>query len=141
MSRIAWVFYDPVTDDTYRMPVNPNNEQSSRSVQKSQKFAVAAGRYDDPSATPSSYNNVTLIYEGPDEISRFNFSGVIYTQIEYINLFSWAEKPNMIHITDDLDRTFEVYVVSFSTERRRSKKFPWKHNYTMEAVIKEVIEA
>jgi hypothetical protein len=140
MSRIAWTFYDPNLDVTYSLPINPNNEQSSRSVQKSQGFAVAAGRYDDPSATPSSYNNVTLIYEGPDEINRFSFSGTLYDQTQYNNFVYWSEKTNMIHITDDLDRTFEVYIVSFSTERRRSRKFPWKHNYTMETIVKGVIE-
>jgi hypothetical protein len=100
---------------------------------------VAAGNYSVPGATPGSYNNVTLIYEGPDEINRFNFSGIIYTELEYINLFSWANRTNIIELTDDIGRIFEVYVVSFSTERIRSRKFPWKHSYNMETMVKDVV--
>jgi hypothetical protein len=135
--RTAWIFYDPVEDEEYSMPVNPNVDSSSLGVQKSNSYAVTAGSYySDTAENPGSYYNVTLIYERNDDVKKFNFSGNIYSATEYYQLLYWANKRNYFQITDDLDRTFDVYITGFNIERLRSRRFPWKHSYNLEASVR-----
>ena len=135
--RTAWKFYDPVEDEEYFMPVNPNTDSSSVGVQKTTSYVSSAGSYySDTAENPGSYYNVNLIYERADEIKKFNFSGIIYNSVEYYYLLYWANKKNFFELTDDINRTFEIYVTSFTIERLRSAKFPWKHRYNMETVVR-----
>lgn len=135
--RTAWRLYDPVEDEAYLMPVNPNVDSSSLGVQKSSGYSVTAGGYySDTAENPGSYYNVTLMYERNDDVKKFNFSGNIYNATEYYQLLYWANKKNYFQITDDIDRTFDVYVTGFSIERLRSRRFPWKHSYTLEASVR-----
>lgn len=135
--RTAWKFYDPVEDEEYLMPVNPNVDSSSVGVQKNIGYSVRAADYfSDIAENPGSYYNVNLIYERNDQVKNFNFSGIIYNVVEYYQLLYWANKPNYIQITDDIDRTFDIYITDFSIERMRSKKFPWKHSYKLEASVR-----
>jgi hypothetical protein len=135
--RIPWRLYDPAEDEEYLMPVNPNSDTSSVGVQKSTGYSTLVGSYfSDTAENPGSYYNVNIVYERPDEIKKFNFSGIIYNSNEYYQLLYWANKQNFFELTDDIDRTFEIYITSFKIERLRSRRFPWKHKYDMEASVR-----
>jgi hypothetical protein len=134
---MRWRFYDPVQDEEYLMPVNPNADSSSIGVQKTIGYAISAGSYySDSAQNPGSYYGVELIYERPDEVKKFNFSGIIYNSSEYYQLLYWANKGNFFQLTDDIDRTFEIYVTSFTIQRLKSRKFPWKHSYSIETSVR-----
>lgn len=125
MARTAFVFYDPVTTDSYSLPINPNAGGSpSRSKNLSFESTSAPG-------------GRALIFEGQDSIPQMNYSGVILSEELYNKLFEWYEKRNIIQVTDDLGRTFDVYIKSFSPDRVRSVSHEWRHTYSMELVVLE----
>lgn len=123
MARIAWVFHDPVTLDSYSLPVNPNSGASP-------EFAKNASR-----KTTTGPGGATLIFEGADEPQSFNFSGTILTQEQYEAFVEWWDKRRIIQITDDLGRDWNVYFQSFRPTRKISTNFPWRHEYSVEAVV------
>jgi len=137
--KVAWQFYDPIGDESYSFPVNPNADTSNIGVNKNITYSVASAAYSgDNGATPADipYTNVSVILDSVDEVKSFNFSGILYSAEEYFWLMYWSTRNNYVELTDDIGRTFEVYVTSFKTERVRSRKFPWKHSYSMETVVR-----
>jgi hypothetical protein len=136
MSRIAWIFYDPVLDESYSLPVNPNSDNSSIGISKNIPYSVSSASY---KSSNTNYQNVSVILDTVDEVKRFIFSGLIYSETEFNNFLYWANKQNYIEITDDLSRTFQVYIKSFKLERVRSARFPWKHKYSMETVVRGIL--
>ena len=117
MPRTAWTFYDPVDDETYNWEINPN-EGGYPARNKNILFEATAAP-----------NGHTVAQEGRDTQETFSFSGVILT------LNTWFEKRNQILLTDDLGREFWIYIKSFNPTRQRSAKYPWRHNYTIDAII------
>lgn len=123
--RTPWVFYDPVTLDSYALPVNPNSGASP-------EFAKNVSR-----KTTTGPGGSTLIFEGADESKSFNFSGTILTQEQYESFVEWWDKRRIIQIIDDLGRTWNVYFQSFRPTRKISVNYPWRHEYSAEAVMVE----
>ncbi|NBR22234.1 MAG: hypothetical protein EBU08_00285 [Micrococcales bacterium] len=121
--RIAWKFYDPVEDEEYEWEINPKDggypNRSKALVYES-------------TAAP---NGQTLAYEGREAPASMSFSGVILTEQHFDTLTSWYLKRNQIKLTDDLGREFWIYIKSFNPTRVRSAKYPWRHNYTIEAIV------
>lgn len=123
MARVAWVFTDLVTNETYNLPVNPN-EGGSPSYRKSITYQNTAAP-----------DGKVLMFEGRDDPKQSSFSGVLLTEGQYNAFVEWFEKRHQIQITDDLGRTFTCYITSFDPKRRRSALHPWKHDYTCEYTI------
>lgn len=123
MARIAWTFYDPAEDETYSWEINPN-EGGYPSRTKNVLFEATAAP-----------NGQTVAQEGRDTPETFSFSGVILTESQFNTLNTWYEKRNQILLTDDLGREFWIYIKTFSPTRQRSAKYPWRHDYSIEAII------
>ena len=121
--RVAWEFYDPVADETYRWEINPN-EGGFPQRTKNISYQSTSG--------PSGQ---TIAFEGRQSPLTFQFSGTILTQNHFETLNSWYEKGNQIRLTDDLGRVFWIYIKTFQPQRQRSAHTPWKHTYTIEALL------
>lgn len=123
MARIAWEFYDPVEDETYYLEINPN-EGGYPSRSKNIIY--------ESTAAP---NGQTLAYEGRETPAAISFSGTILTESHFNALNNWYLKSNQIRLTDDLGRIFWIYIKSFNPQRVRSVSYPWRHTYTIEAIV------
>jgi len=123
MARVAWEFTDLVTNDTYSLPVNPN-DGGSPSFRKNISYQVTAAP-----------DGKVLMFEGRDEPMQSQFSGVILTEEQYEAFVEWYSKRHQIKIKDDLGREFVCYITSFDPKRKRSALHPWKHDYTCEYTI------
>ncbi len=123
MARVAWVFYDPFEDESYSWEVNPNDADSP-SYMKNVFYSS--------SAAP---DGKIIMMEGKDEPSRVSFSGVTLTEAQYDEMIRWFNKRNQLELTDDLGRTMSIYITSFAPKRVRSTNYPWRHTYSVEAVV------
>jgi hypothetical protein len=127
MARTPWGFLDPVTLDTYYMPVNPNEDLGSHSVRRNTLYTaqVALRR------TITNEDRVdTLMYQQGFVQETFSYSGNVYNLQDFNDLTEWCGKDYPILMTDDLGRTFSVYITSLQTSRKRSRHFRYKHGYT-----------
>lgn len=123
MARIPWTFYDPVVDETYSLPVNPNEGGEADLTKNVIRKATTApgGR--------------TIIMEGNRDPATFSFSGTILSEAQFEAFNEWFEKSRIILITDDLGREWQVYLTQFRSRRRISHQYPWRHEYDAEAVV------
>jgi hypothetical protein len=123
MPRVAWEFYDPVGNETYNWEINPNDGgYPSRSKNISYEATAAP-------------NGQTLAFEGRESPASLSFSGTILTESQFNTLNDWYLKRNQIRLTDDLGREFWIYIKSFNPTRVRSINYPWRHNYSIEAIV------
>lgn len=127
MARIPWRWEDLVEGTVQFMALNPNegaSPQYRKALSKSTSTAPGAdGR--------------PIIFEGADEVSSFNFKGAILFQAHYEFLLNAWRKRHPVRLTDDLGRSFVIYMESFEPERILSRTYPWRHKYTASAVIVE----
>lgn len=121
MARIPWVFEDPTEGTVENMQINPNAGASPAFQKNLTKKTTTLGR--------------PLVQEGQDSVKQFDFSGVILTQSQYEFLYNAWDKRHPVRLTDDLDRTFTIYLESFTPTRQLSRTYPWKHEYQATSVI------
>jgi hypothetical protein len=126
-ARIGWRWEDPVEGTVVIMPINPNAGASPKFQKSLSKKTTTA---------PGSLGQA-LIFEGADEPSQFDFSGVLLTEQHYNFILNAWRKRHPVRLTDDLGRTFTIYLESFTPERQRNNTYPWKHTYQATAVIVE----
>jgi hypothetical protein len=127
MARIPWRWEDPVEGTVAMMPINPNAGASPKySKSLTKKTTTAPGTLASP-----------LIFEGADAATQFDFSGAILTEDHYQFLLKAWQKRHPVRVTDDLGRTFTIYIESFSPERKLSRTHPWRHSYQATAVVVE----
>lgn len=126
--RIAWRWEDPTEGTVEFMSINPNEGASPSYAKNLTKETTTA---------PGGERN-TLIYEGADQASEFQFTGVILTEEQYEFLRLAWEKRHLVLLTDDLGRIFTLYLESFTPKRVRSNTYPWRHTYDASAVIVKV---
>lgn len=123
MIVVRWTFYDPTVPQTYTFEINPNTGGTpSYAKTLSTSSTVAPG-------------GKTLIFEGADQVPKFEFSGTILTEAHFNAFVEWWDKRRQIRITDDLGREFWVYIESFTPTRVRAVHHPWKHTYNVVAQI------
>lgn len=121
MARIPWVFEDLVDNTVEFMALNPNEGASPTFLKTLNKVQTTTGR--------------TLIQEGQDQPQAFRFSGAILTEAHYMFLLRAWEKRHLVRLTDDLGRTFTIYMETFEPSRIRSATYPWRHTYQASAMI------
>jgi hypothetical protein len=125
MARIAWKFEDLTLATTEYMSINPN-EGASPTFRKSLEKRTT---------TAPDGGAAVVIFEGADEPTQFDFSGVILTQAQYTFLQTAWAKRHLLRLTDDLGRIFTLYIESFSPKRKLSRTYPWRHEYEMTTVV------
>jgi hypothetical protein len=125
MPLVRWKFEDTETADEYTFEVNPS-EGGSKQYDKRMTFQ-----------TTTASDGKTLVFEGQPEIKTLSFSGTILTQAQYDQMIFWFQKKNPILITDDLGRETLIYIKTFRPERQRAIHYPWKHSYSVEAIVLE----
>ena len=127
MARIAWRWEDLSDGSVVYMPINPN-EGASPNYEKNLTTTTT---------TAPGNTGAVLIFEGADTPSEFSFSGVLLTQAHYEFIYNLWTKRHLLRLTDDLGRTFVVYLKTFAPARKLSYTYPWKHTYQASAVIVE----
>lgn len=123
MALVRWKLFDPVESVTFTFQLNP---QSGGSPSFKKRI-----NYQNTSAP----GGLTLIYEGQDEVREIEWEGVILEQAHYEALYLWWDRRRQLLLTDDMGREFWVYLQTFEPKRVRSALHPWKHTYSMKAVI------
>ena len=118
-----WHFFDPVLATDYELHINPRD-------------------LDGPSYDKTiTYQNTTapggktLVFEGQDATQTIGGSGAILLQAHYEVWVLWFQKRRQIRLTDDLGRVMWIYVTAFKPTRKRSREYPWRHEFTFQATI------
>lgn len=125
MARIPWRWEDVIDGTVQFMPINPNDGASPKYQKNLTKNTTTA---------PGSTGTV-IISEGADTPPQFDFSGDIVTQEHYDFIYNAWAKRHPVRLTDDLGRTFVIYMESFSPSRKLSRTYPWRHSYDATAVV------
>lgn len=123
MAVVRWEFYDPDNNNTYVMHINPR-DGGSPNMEKTVAYT-----------STSAPDGKAIIYEGQDKPLTLEWEGVILVQAHYNALENWYRKRRQIRLTDHLGRVFWIYIQSFKPTHRRSNQYPWKHDYTMSAMV------
>jgi len=118
-----WRLYDPVLDIEYTLAINPL-DLDGPSYDKTITYE-----------NTSAPDGQTVIFEGQDAPQKIGGSGTILEQAHYDAWVLWFEKRRQIRLTDDLGRVLWIYITSFKPKRKRSREFPWRHEFTFEATI------
>ncbi len=121
--RIPWQFTDPTDSSFYVWEINPNDDGSLQ-YEKTVSYK-----------NTSAPDGKTIAFEGRDAPLSTSFSGVILTESQYDAMVTWFNKRHQIQIEDDLGRVFYIYITKFSPKRKRSRSYPWRHEYTCEYFI------
>ncbi len=117
-----WIFFDPTDSSTDEFELNPTDQ----SLPKNRTIATKSRRFTGAK---------TVIVTNSQGIEEFSFDGTILTETMY-NLFTlWFNKGHPIEITDDLGRTFSVYITKFTPRRELRKSVPWFHTYTVTGIL------
>ena len=123
MPVVRWTLYDPIDLVTYTFAKNPTSGGSPQGKKRInyQNTSAPGGR--------------TLIYEGQDEVMQIPWEGTLLTEAEYNALWTWWDKRRQLRLTDDLGRQFWIYIQSFEPRRVLAATAPWKHTYSIQAVV------
>lgn len=116
-----WQFYDPIATQTYTFEISPDSATMGGFKRNLNIVATSAP------------NGAAVKFEGRKNPEHIRFSGTLLTQEQYDALNLWAEKHYQIRITDDLNRQFWVYMISFSPSRQLSLS-RWRHSWSAEGI-------
>lgn len=117
---LRWQFYDPVLNETYTVPLNPNKMTSPWAERKFVYRTTTAGR-----------GGANVIYEARADLAQWQFSGSVFDQAHHDSLLEWSNKANTCFITDHYGRVFKVLFVKFDPTPKPTYGKPWRHDYTM----------
>lgn len=76
-----------------------------------------------------------IAWEGAQGPVDWQWSGDLFSQEMYEKLTLWTAKGNRVFLTDHLQRRWIVYLTSFDPVPKRSVRYPWRHTYTMKAIV------
>ena len=123
---VRWQFTDVRTGASYTMEINPN---SGGTVGFSK--AVATDNPIGPGRRP-------ILSEGRIQPGPMEFSGVILTQAQLENMETWALKRTLIQIEDDLGRTYQGVLSSWTPTRDRRAFNYWYHTYSATLTVSAI---
>lgn len=126
MPSWRWTITDPGTGITETFLMNPD-AGGSPSRKRTFTYQATAG-----------VGGTTLVFEGRPEVQTLEFSGTLLTEAQYEFLDGCLDKANQVLLVDDLGRSFWVVFSEFSPTRVRAAHSPWKHTYTLRAIIVDV---
>lgn len=115
-----WVFFSPVTNETWTVPINPNK------MDKIGPTKVVSYM------TTTAINGQVLSFEGAPVPTDWTFSGAILYEDHYRGLEHWTyEVPGRIQITDHFLRVHLVQLLDFDATPGQRASHPWYHTYTV----------
>lgn len=118
MALVRWTFTDVRDAVVYTFEVNPNEGGTpSISKQLATNMPLGPGRR-------------SVFSEGRLSVTDMQFGGVILTQTQLEAMEQWFLKRTLIQIDDDLGRTYQGALNSFSASRVRRAFNPWYHTYS-----------
>ena len=121
----AWSLYDPALDETWVMPINPDQMTTPH---KRRDFRYAYG-------IRKNVDRIRSVVEKPAPV-MWEWGGVIRSEAHHEEYVRWARKPGEVHVSDHLGRTFEVFIESLDLqERQPALTVPWRFRYTVRAMI------
>lgn len=123
MTVVRWTIYDPISNTTTAFEVNPS-EGGTPSYKKTINYK-----------STSAPNGKVVVFEGRDEPLTIKFTGTILYQTQYTQFLTWYNNRHQVQVTDDLGRQFWIYFTSFDATRKRAIHHPWRHDYTVEAIV------
>lgn len=124
MAVNKWLFQDLVTLDEYQFEINPNDGAApSRQKRTTQSSSSAPGALGKP-----------LLFEGRDDLDRFDFSGTLLTQAQFDALNEWYDKRYLVRVTDDFLIERNIYIEGVSFKRLRKHNHPWAHTFDVKAL-------
>lgn len=128
---VRWTFTDTTTDEKVVLPINPNEASPPSSART---FQWAWG-------SRQGLNRVRGISR-PTPPTEWTFGGVIRTKEHYDLLLEWSKRDSIVHVTDHLERTFEIMIKGFEpTERLPTGSTPWRATYTMTCLLLKEVTA
>jgi len=116
---VRWILTDPTDASTFEFPINPS-DGGSPDYRKNITYTNTAGA-----------GGKVLAFEGRDAVKQMTVTGTILEQQHYEDMITWFNKRYQLTLTDDLGRSFEIYITGFTPRRRRSAIYPYKHEYTL----------
>lgn len=119
---LRWTFSEVGGSDTFTFPINPKEGGSPKYEKNINQQATAAG-------------NRVLLFEGADSVPVMEFSGIALSQSHVEALLLWFRKRRLVYITDDLSRTYTVYITGLVRTRVRAAFRPYKHDYSVTALV------
>lgn len=120
---VRWVFTDTDTAETATVELNPN-KMDTPTTPRSLTWGF------------SSDGVLRGVDLGNDSPAEWSFSGAILTKSHYDLLLSWAQRDEILHVTDHLARTFEVLIRQFDpVERLPNATRPWRADYAMTCLL------
>lgn len=126
MPAWRWTLYDPATDTTRTFLVNPN-AGGTPAYKKNLTFVATAAP-----------QGQTLAFQGRADPQYHDVSGTLLTEAEFNFFVAAYNTQNQMLLTDDLGRQFWVVVTEFTPVRVRAATAPWKHTYSLKALIVNV---
>lgn len=120
---VRWVFNDPYASASYTFEINPN-EGGTPTLEKTFSSIRTA------SPVPKR-----LVFEGRPKPKQMAFSGVVREQDQYQALLTWRNKRRQVQVTDDLGRTYWIYITNLEFSPGGREPAPWRHEYTVEAIV------
>lgn len=123
MAVVKWVFEDLSDASTYTFEINAS-EGGTPTYRKNLHVvsAIAPG-------------GRTIVSEGADSVETQRFSGTILNEEQYNAMLEWFNKRHQIQFTDDLYRTWVIYITGFTATREHRQSHPWYHKYTVDYII------
>lgn len=96
--------------------------------------------------TPFAPKNVTidgttaidgqvLLTEGLRKPHEWKFTGTIRTLEFYTALQTWFYRRERLYLDDHYRRRWLIYLTQFDTTPKRSVGVPWRHDYSMTALV------
>lgn len=123
---VRWQLIDPMTDESYVMPINPDS--MGPLSKKARTLTHGRGPY-----------GVTSLQQTPKELS-FDWGGAIRSQAHYDALLAWASKSNAVIVTDHVGRQFRIFITDFQpTDRTPIPRAPKRWRYTMKSKLLEAL--
>lgn len=120
-----WRLYDPVANETWEMPINPDSSQPLAS--QGRQFAFARGGVAGDTRT-RSFATTTL--------RDWSWGGAIRSRAHHDELLRWKQKTNPVELTDHLGRQMLIYITKFDpTDKRASAGSKWRMRYTMSVKV------
>lgn len=119
--RVPWVLREADGVESYEFAINPLTAQMPSIKRTIAREKTATGN--------------PIVFQGRNAAQTMTFGGTIMTQEHLEALRTWTLKETQVHITDDLGRGYWVYFTAFKPSRQRSSQFPWRHEFTAEAVV------